>query len=200
MVSAHHEGPLWLLRLWPTLVVDLLRRSLAAGGQPLVPECDEVAIASEDASMPLPIERRADLVLALRRRGQVVLQLVVEVQLRPNEDKRRRLPEDVAAVHGRGEGPVIGLFLCVDEPTARWARRPVESFQLHSPFVPLVLGPAEIPRILDEENARMAPEVTLLSGLVHARGPTGYESLRLALEMALGQSAAGGLSKFDLEM
>jgi hypothetical protein len=193
MVSLEHEAPIWLLRLWPTLVVELLGARLAAGGTPL-PAFDEVAVESEELTAPVPVERRADLVLALRRAGIAVLTLIVEVQLRPDEDKRRRLPEYVAAVHGRGEGAVLGLLLCLDEPTARWARRPIETFQHNSPFVPVVLGPAEIPRVIDEAAAHRAPAMALLSGLVHARGANGYELARVALS-----AAQGGLSPFELE-
>jgi hypothetical protein len=92
VVSLEHEGPIWLLRLWPTLIVDLLTPLLADKGLAL-PAFDAAEIASEEATTPVPVERRADFVLSLKRGEATVLTLVVEVQLRPDDDTRHRLPD-----------------------------------------------------------------------------------------------------------
>ena len=62
-----------------------------------------------------------------------------------------------------------------DDAIARWAATPIESLQPGSSFVPLVLGPSQVPVVTQEEQARQAPGLAVLSALAHGNGPSGLE-------------------------
>jgi hypothetical protein len=125
-----------------------------------------------------PVEARADLVLLLRRADRVVFALVVEVQLTRDPEKRRRWPLYAANVSARHRCPAAVLVVAPDRSVASWAKRPI-SLAAHGRWVPLVLGPAEIPRA----GAHPAsPELALLSVRAHAHGEGGLDVARAALE------------------
>lgn len=96
--------------------------------------------------------------------------VVVEVQLDRREEKRRVWPLYAASAHQALGKTTWLVVVALDEGVAAWARRPITGFQ-GGTFAPLVIGPAEMPRIVDEEVAARTPELALLSALVHRRGP-----------------------------
>ena len=73
-----------------------------------------------------------------------------------------------------------------DEPVASWARKPIETGQPDSPFLPLVLGPKTVPRIADAETAKRAPEQALLSAFAHGAEPGALDVAVAALAGAAG--------------
>ncbi len=50
---------------------------------------------------------------------------------------------------------------------ARWARRPIETFQPGSGFAPVVIGPRDVPRVTDLATALADPELAVLSAVMH---------------------------------
>jgi hypothetical protein len=163
-----------LLRQRPELAVDLLRTAL---GVP-VPRGAQVTLGQADLGAVPPVEARADVVLLLRRADRVVFALVVEVQLTRDPEKRRRWPLYAANVSARHRCPAAVLVVAPDRSVAIWAKRPI-SLAAHGRWVPLVLGPAEIPRA----GAHPAsPELALLSVRAHAHGEGGLDVARAALE------------------
>jgi hypothetical protein len=63
---------------------------------------------------------------------------------------------------------------------AAWAARPIKVGP-GSTVTPIVLGPAEIPRITDAARAKNAPGLALLSALAHGRAPGGLEVVVTAM-------------------
>jgi len=113
-----------------------------------------------------PLERRADLVLQLVRRGRPVLTIIIEVQGRP--DERKWLAWADYLITARRTGRACVLVITPSARVARWAARP---FDL-GPGNALrfwVLGPDQIQPITDPQAAVAAPELAFLSALAHAR-------------------------------
>ncbi len=96
-----------------------------------------------------------------------VLAAVVEVQLRRAEDKRWVWPEYLTALRRRLRCPTVLLVVCLDRATAQWAGVPIELGDGASRVVARVLGPDAIPVLLDPVQAAGAPELAVLSTLVH---------------------------------
>ena len=201
MPSFSHEAPLTLIRERPELVVHLLREVLhipvPRGAEPVVDTSDHTDLG--------PIDRRADLVVTLRappaeggREARVVMGIIVEAQLRPSAEKHFVWPHYAAGLHDRLRAPVWLLVLAADEATAAWARRPIATFQPSSPFVPLVVGPAELPAIRSIEEARRLPELAVLSAMAHGNEANGLDVVHTAVEALVALEPERKLLYFDM--
>lgn len=113
-----------------------------------------------------------------------MLAVVVEVQLRPDENKPWVWPEYLTAVRRNLRCPVALLVVCVDSATARWAGEAIDLGDGFSVIRPLVLGPAAIPILDDPAAAAATPELAVLSALAHVRDDGPFEILD-ALAVAL---------------
>ncbi len=179
MPSLPHEIPLQALRDDPALIVRLLRDALDVA----VPAHDAVEIAPAEISRIVPPSYAPDLVVRLHRRGRVVCVVVVEVQSRSKRRKRWRWPLYAAAQHAAEQVTTLLVVLARSEAVATWAARPITTLQPWAPFVPLVLGPSQIPVVCDPAQARAAPELALLSALVHGdREPRTVAALFVAVD------------------
>jgi hypothetical protein len=98
----------------------------------------------------------------------------------------------VAALHGVLECAVALVVVTTSERVAKWARRPIATFQPSSPWVPLVVGPGDIPKVTNLETARRSPELAILSALAHGAAET--EELEVGLA---GFAAADALRSID---
>jgi hypothetical protein len=140
-------------------------------------------------------EYRADLVLLLVDK-KPVFAIVVEVQLGIDRDKSYRWLSYVATVRDRWRCPVTLLVVTPDENVAEWARQPIEFSGPGSVFVPLVLGPADIPVI--RRGQPTTPEAAVLSALAHARDPGNLEAITVAVEQLASLDEATRLFYYDL--
>jgi hypothetical protein len=163
MPSQVHESHVFLFRNQPSLAAELMRR--AFGVQ--VPVHKEVCVISADLTEVQPAEYRADLVVQLVNDAPV-LGIIVEVQLWENRRKPFVWPAYVANLRARLECPVCLLVVTPDKTVARWAARPVE-LGGHHRFAPYVLGPSGVPEITDEAEARLNPELAVLSAMAHGK-------------------------------
>jgi hypothetical protein len=182
MPSNLHEAIAELFRNRPVLAAELIRRCL-----PLeLPEFKEARLMSGDLPKLNPAERRADAVVVLQReQPSPVLAVIVEVQLREDQRKRRTWPDYLTGLHSRHECPVLLLVICPSRTTAAWAAEPIvigPGFVLH----PSVLGPDLVPVVADIAEARAAPEVAILSGIAHGKS----EAVRGAAFAAVAAIAA----------
>jgi len=91
--SSEHEALILLFRNLPELAAQLLREALGVG----VPVFDDARVASAALTAVQPTTLRADLVVELVRAGRRVAAIVVEVQLRPDAQKRLTWPVYVAS-------------------------------------------------------------------------------------------------------
>ena len=125
-------------------------------------------IASVDLSQTVSTEYRADQVTLFRRPDRSVARAcVVEIQLRPDADKRRSWPEYITAARRRFGCPVLLLVVAPDPAVARWARQPIDTGHPGFTLAPLVISYPDIPRVVEPSLAKHAPELSVLSVLAH---------------------------------
>jgi hypothetical protein len=115
-----------------------------------------------------PVGYRADLV-ALDRdaAGNVLFAAILEVQMAPDEDKLWTWPAYWGQTRGRHRCPTALIVVTLDDATATWARKVGAAAEPHG-WRPIVMAKKDIPRLTDPARIRFAPEVGLLSAMVHA--------------------------------
>lgn len=176
MPSVKHEIPLRLFRDTPRLIAKLLRMvfGIDVGQTPLV-------VANAAAEPPEFSLFNADLVL----RGDATL--ILEAQITIDWRKLISWPLYAASAHALYQKPTWLIVITPSPAVANWAKRSIPTFQGGS-FTPLVIGPAEIPRISDPEEARKDPELAILSAIMHGRAK-GSEEVALAALSAASEVA-----------
>ncbi|MBI4914641.1 MAG: hypothetical protein HY825_02245 [Acidobacteria bacterium] len=167
-----------------------------AGGLPIAPEAAATAHAVGQTFAQLrPAEYRADLVVEVGA-PCTELAIVVEVQLATDKDKHRSWPQYVAALWGRLRCPVWLLVVAVDDVVAGWCAQTIEMGGMR--LQPIVVGPKNIPLVTDQQAARAAPELAVLSALAHARDPEGPAICKVATEAVLSQRPPERYTHIDL--
>lgn len=122
MASHLHETLLEMFRHRPALAAELLGAQCGAS----VPAYDEVALGATEVSELRPAEHRADAVVVLRDGSVAVFAVIVEVQLRRDDDKPWVWPEYLAGVRRRLRCPAALLVVCTDADTADWAAKVID--------------------------------------------------------------------------
>lgn len=186
MPSLLHEALLMLFRNRPELAPELLRDALHV---PL-PRYSEVRIASAELAELLPTEYRADLVVLLID-GKPALGIVVEVQLRRDDQKRMSWPVYVVGLRARIECPTCLLVVTPSEAVATWAKTPIE-LGPGARLVPFVVGPSSVPIVTDSAEATRDPELAVLSAMAHGKGDP-------SVATSIAKAALGGLERLDLD-
>jgi len=116
---------------------------------------------------------------------------VVEVQLRPDEDKRYSWPMYVGGTRRRLRCPVTLVVITTSQSTARWCSEPIDLGRGCMILRPLVIGPDQIPRSVAADEARNDPDLAVLAVIAHGRKP-GSEALgRVALEASSALAQRG---------
>ncbi|NEE00115.1 hypothetical protein [Phytoactinopolyspora halotolerans] len=184
MPSALHESLIEMFRQRPSFAAELLDAALDVA----VPPYDRVDVASGHLPTLAPAELRADAVLTYTKMSaghgdSPALAVIVEVQLREDEGKKKSWPRYVANLHARHDCPVVLLVLCPNHTTAAWARSPI-NLGPGSVITPFVVGPDVVPVITDTAQARGQPELAVLSALTHGRDPR-HRSVLSAVASAL---------------
>ena len=173
MPKLSHEALVHLVRAAPEAILQLLERAL---GLELPPLARPRITAAELVDLNLA-EYRADAVLAL---GEPPVEaFVLEAQSETDARKRRTWPLYVTGLRARLGCPVTLVILALDPDVAAWCREPIDLGRQRGFILPLVLGPEQIPRITDLDEARRAPELAVLSVAAHGREP-GAEHIALA--------------------
>ncbi len=162
MPSPIHELVLRLLRESPSLVRDLLAHRVVLPDDP-----SPIVVDPQLSPANAPSIHAPDVVLRFRR-DECESIVAAEVQLAVDDRKRWTWPYYVAFVGARERCPVWLAVFTLDDSVARWARQPIT--WLHGlDFVPIVVGPDDIPRVTDPDVAAQSPELALLSALVAIR-------------------------------
>ncbi len=186
MASWDHEGIVELFRSDPGLAVQLLRGPLGLE----LPPFAEARVETGALTQLNPAELRADLVISLSVSGHPVLAVIVEAQRDEDADKLFSWPAYVGSLRHRLRCPVCLLVVTQSERVANWASRTIVVGPGCS-LSPLVLRPSSVPVISLVEEARQAPELAVLSAMVHGGG-----HVETAVEVALAAaSAAHGLDR-----
>jgi hypothetical protein len=167
MPSRQHEALIELFRHRPALAPDLIAGPLGIA----VPAYGHARLDSGDLTNVTPTEYRADAVITLTSGDKPVLSVVIEVQLRPDPNKRRSWPVYLTTLHARSRCPVMLLVVCPDEQTAQWCAAPIEIGHPGWALVPLVVGPQRVPAVTDPAIACESPELAVLSAMSHSTHP-----------------------------
>ncbi len=190
MPSSLHEALVQMFRYRPVLAVELLDQVADMN----MPAYQKVRLDSTDFTQATATEYRADVVVTLTAADKPVLAIVVEAQLRRDDDKRSTWPVYLATLRSRMKCPAVLLVLCVDEGTVGWACQP---FHLGHPgwtLAPLALGPNELAKVTTIDEAHRAPELAVLSAMAHGGGPDGEKTLSaLASAIAVVDADRGKL-------
>jgi len=169
MPSSLHQAIVELLREHLSLIPRVLDRV----GVPLPSHATtHVADVRSTFSEVAPAEYAADLVVDVGSSDR--LSLIVEVQLRHDPDKAGSWPIYVAHRWQQTGRPVLLVVVTLDRATERRCRRPIVLMPPYagSPgmvLTPTVLGPSNVPLIVDRAESQAHPELALLSTVVHGR-------------------------------
>ena len=184
-----HEGLVLLFRNRPELAPELLSGVL--GFQ--LPRWTQARLESAELTEVVPTQYQADLVVLLLE-GKPCFAIVVEVQLRRDEDKRKSWPLYLTSLRARVSCPTALLVVAPEAAVARWCAQPIALGHPGFMLQPLVLGPEAIPVILDEQVAREDTELAVLSAMAHGRKEVGASIASTVL------AAVGGLETERVEL
>ncbi|MFI9718963.1 hypothetical protein ACIHFE_04795 [Streptomyces sp. NPDC052396] len=207
MVSSRHEASHRIFQERP----ELLKPIFQILGVPYPAKAD-VEVLTPDVTEIRPLERRVDSVLRIKPPDGKWFLLAIEAQGRRDKDKAVNWAYYLSFLAAKYQRPALLLVVCQDKATATWAAGPFElgvkewtALSLH----PLVLGPGNVPEILDEEEAAQDLSLAAFSALTHGRSgnlPAILEAVALALvtadrssisyfssllEIGLGETPAG---------
>jgi len=188
LASHLHESLVKLVREQPPLAEQLLRTVLGIeihGTLSLRPGPENFADIK-------PAEFRADAVIELRGEGSEVERAVIfEVQLDWDEDKLYSWPAYICGLRSRLRCPVLLIVITMKRSVARRCAAPIDlDGQGRSTIAPWVIGPSEVPAVIDPDQADAMPELAVLSVIAHAEDPEAVE---------IGRSALAAAAKLDEE-
>ncbi|WP_214408766.1 hypothetical protein [Sphaerisporangium fuscum] len=186
MPTREHEILLELIQERPSLAADLLE-FVQPGA---VPAFSMARVESGDLKEHTPTEYRADTVVSLHSGERSVTALIVEVQRGKDTNKHWSWPAYLATLRARLRCPVMLLVVSPSRQGARWCGSPIPLGHPGLVLTPLVLGPDEVPVIIDPDQAQANPELSVLSALLHSRDPEAEKVLAAMLD---------GLEHIELE-
>lgn len=178
MPSSTHEALVELFAQRPSLAAELLAEALGVD----LPPYREARLASADFADLAPAQYRADAVVVLADESSPVQAVVVEVQLRPDEDKRWTWPAYLVNLRARLRCPAALLVLCPAPAVAAWSAEPIVVGHPGWTLTPLVLGPDRVLVVTAGDRARAAPELAVLSALAHGADGQREEVLSALLD------------------
>ncbi|WP_031524552.1 hypothetical protein [Streptomyces sp. NRRL F-5123] len=190
MVTSHHEASHRIFQERPELltpVFDLLGVRL--------PQQAVTEVLTPDVTEIRPLERRVDTVLRVSGPGgESPLLLAIEAQQRRDLDKPVSWAYYVAYLQAKYRCPALFLVVCQDKSTADWAAGPFRlglddwcSLSVH----PLVLGPGNVPVVLDVSEASANLPMAAFSALTHGRDPDAPAILRTLATALAGLDTEG---------
>jgi len=180
MASWNHEGIIELFRSDPQLAAALLQGPLGVA----LPEFSDARVEPGTMVDLKPVQVHADLVVVLRDGSLPVLGVVVEVQRKVDPDKLFTWPAYVAWLRRALRTEACVLVITQSERVADWASRTIVMGP-GGALQPLVLRPSSVPVVDTVDDARKAPELAVLSAMVHGAG-----HVETAVEVALAASMA----------
>jgi hypothetical protein len=162
---------------------DLAMHLFQAGTKtPLPAEMKVESYATQFTDLSPP-EYSADAAYLIKDGDEVQDAVVVEIQLSPKQEKRASWLQYVATAHRKLLRPVTVMVLAVTEEMARWCEEAYGYDRVGNTFRPLVIGPGDIPRITDLEQAKALPALAVLSVAAHGQEP-GAEKIGIPAALA----------------
>ncbi|MCC3770230.1 hypothetical protein [Streptomyces sp. UNOC14_S4] len=186
MVTSNHEASHRIFQERPELLAPVFRIL----GVPLPAEAS-VEVLSADVTEIRPLERRVDSVLRIEPRGgDDGFLLAIEAQGRCDRAKSVSWAYYLSFLKAKYSCPALLLVVCQDKATADWAAGPFRlgldgwtALTVH----PLVLGPGNVPMIVEPEEAAQDLALATFSAMTHGRHQDAkaiLEALAQALDTA----------------
>jgi len=170
--SAEHEILIELIRARPALLVEIMPAlGLDASATPV--------IAESSLSELSPAAYSSDLVLHYPA-GRQPRAVILEVQRAIKPVKRRRWPHYLTGVRQRLGCDVLLVVIATTEKVARWSAKTIKTGHPGFDLKPIVIGPAQVPIVAEEEQACRYPDLLVLSAIMHGRGPHGEQIAQAA--------------------
>src|SRR4051812_46324961 len=166
MPSATHEGVIEVFRQEPTFVAKVLREILKID----LPRFNRVHF-SEATLRERGVTRHADALALFDNKNQPVFVSILEVQLYVDDAKLYSWPFYAIVARTHHTCPCALLVVTTTRATERWASRPIDLGGGNT-FRPLVLGPSNIPMVIERDRALRDPPLALLSALAHGKPRT----------------------------
>ncbi|MFE3544981.1 hypothetical protein ACFXK0_18640 [Nocardia sp. NPDC059177] len=140
-----------------------------------LPFPDPVAVEqiSVDLTETAPVERRADTVLRVTTPEDTFL-LIAEAQSNRDDSRIAAWAYYATFLHNKYDLPVVLVVVCHDKQTAAWASKPMRlTYRGWTSFTltPLVLGPHNVPAVVDPAEVLDDLPLATLSAITHAREP-----------------------------
>jgi hypothetical protein len=176
MPSVRHEASTYSLHDQPEVALGLL----AATGIEL-PKHDMIHLDSANLPTLQSTDHRADAVITLRLTTKAVLSIVLEIQLRWDDEKTYAWPAYIGNLWERRRCPVLLLVICLNTRTANRCAEPIHLGHPGLVLTPSVIGPQKIPHVTDVDLARAEPALTVLSALAHPGDKTILDLVPAAL-------------------
>lgn len=192
MPSLEHEFPLDIIRHRPEVAVELLE----AAQQVPVPKYSRTRCESGDATTTAATEYRIDSAVVCEEDDVPQMAIIVENQLKKDEEKEFSWPVYVSTLRARLRCPVKLLVLVPKASVCQWCATPIDLGCGEVRPVPLLMG--SIPPITDPEQARAHPELAIIAAAHNdARDRAALDALPAALE-AIDQSMTSLYSDYVL--
>lgn len=169
MLSMRHECLIDLFKNRPSLAAEILVEVLGV----VLPTYSEARVASIDLTETQPAEYRADIVILLLWEGKPVRVIIVEVQLKKDEDKPFTWPAYLTVSRDQHRCPADLLVVAPDPLVADWCAQPIEIGVAGFVLRPPVLRRSGIPVVTDPEEAARRPELAVLSAMAHGETEQG---------------------------
>jgi hypothetical protein len=163
MPSPRHDAISQLFIEDPKLAVEVLRDFLRVE----LPADLPVRVANKQFNDRPSTDFQADAVVAVGPPHSPAHAIIVEIQQRGSESKRRQLPRYAASLWLMLRCPVTVLVVCPSVAAATWFRDPVETGLPGYVFRAAVLGPEEIPVLTDPKEIASDPELAALKVMAH---------------------------------
>lgn len=167
MATSLHEASHRIFQERPDILAPVFR----VLGVPLA-EKASVEVLTPDTTEIRPLERRVDSVPRVTPPDGDGFLLAIESQGRRDPDKPSSWTYYLAHLQAKYNRPVLLLVVCQDKATATWAAGPfttgIEGWTALSTH-PLVLGPGNVPVIIDPEEAAQDLTLAAFCAMAHAR-------------------------------
>jgi len=169
MVSMRHECLVDIFKNRPSLAAEMLAEVLGV----VLPAYSEARVVSVDLTETQPAEYRADIVVLLLAEEKPVRVIIVEVQLKKDDDKRFTWPAYLTVSRDQHRCPADLLVIAPDPVVATWCAEPIELGVAGFVLRPPVLRRDEIPIVTDPVEAARRPELGVLSAMAYGETDQG---------------------------
>jgi hypothetical protein len=161
----------------PELAVEILHQLLGAD----VPADMPVRVESNDFNDRPSRDFTPDTVISVGPPQAPKHGIVVEIQQKKSDAKRKQLPRYAAQAWLLLSCPVTVLCVCPESDAAAWYAEPVHTELPGFVFRAVVLGPGEVPVITDPQEAAARPALAAMGVMFHGRNQRVVEAFKDAL-------------------